>query len=289
MREPPEDARGGYQSLRIPCGSCLGCRKAKALEWAHRCWLESQAHEEQCWVTLTYDDQNVPPQGLVKDHLASWLKRLRSRVAPRQVRFFASGEYGDTTQRPHYHAILFGLSRFEVEHELEPRVNRLTGDEIMPSWTFGFARTDPLTPAAIAYVAGYVAKKIGWHSQFPHEWGEYEQLDRDTGEVIAGRYKNYLRHPPFVVMSRRPGIGAHAKRFWQSWRSHAVYHDRPIPVPRFLHQAYEENASAWDLFNLQQEKLERSKTRDTTRARLEAAEKIAQAFQSHQSSKRSKL
>lgn len=271
LREPSQASESGYEYLRLPCGSCLGCRKARALEWAHRCWLESQAHEEQCWTTLTYDEDSVP-SGLVKDHLSAWLKRLRSRVAPRTVRFFASGEYGERTDRPHYHAILFGLPRAEKA--------------IAESWPHGFVRVDPLSPAAIAYVAGYAAKKIGWHSTYEPMWGEYERLDRETGEITAGRYKNWLKQPPFILMSRRPGIGAHAKKHWASWRRTAVYHGRQIPVPRFLHQAYLENASPESIQQLTQEKQRDSLLRDTSLARLQAAENIAASLQSIQAQKR---
>lgn len=261
LREPSEDTRDGFQRLHIPCSTCLGCRKARALEWAHRCWLESHIHDQTAWVTLTYDDEHLPATGLSKDSLSAWLKRVRSSVYPTQVRFFASGEYGEQTQRAHYHAIIYGLPP--------------DAPALQDKWGNGHVKVDSLTPARIAYTAGYVAKKIGWHSQFPFFVGEYETLDRDTGEVVAGRHKNYMKEPPFVLMSRKPGIGAHARKHWLSWRRQAVYQGRTIPVPRFLHQAYQDNASAWDLFNLDQEKWEHTIKNPTTKQSRLAAEKHA--------------
>ena len=254
LREPRE-RRGDEEFLRLPCGSCLGCRMSRAREWALRCSLESAFHDETCWVTLTYDDQHKPPT-LSKDHLSKWVKRLRARLGDRRLRFFASGEYGEQTYRPHYHAILFGMSG---------------GKDIQEAWPFGFTRTDPLTPAAIAYVAGYAAKKIGWKLE------SGERLDYDTGEV-------YEYQPPFVLMSRRPGIADQARKYWQSWRKHAVYHGREVPVPRFLHQAYLAKATDEQVEQLKQER--KAIIRDLTRERLDAAEAIAQAKQKLQSQRR---
>lgn len=254
LREPRE-RQGTEEYFRLPCGSCLGCRMSRAREWALRCSLESSFHAETCWVTLTYDDAHVPPT-LHKPHVSGWLKRLRARLGDRRIRFFASGEYGERTERPHYHAILFGVSG---------------GSAIQDTWPYGFTRTDPLTPAAIAYVAGYAAKKIGWKLE------NGERVDYSTGEV-------YEYQAPFVLMSRRPGIGGEARRYWQSWRKEAVYSGRKVPVPRFLHQSWLANVTDEQIEELRKERSEI--VRDTSKQALAAAEAHAVSRQSLQSQRR---
>jgi hypothetical protein len=109
-RAPPDTA-----PLALPCGGCLGCRTARAKEWALRCQLELQEHDHAVFTTLTYDEKYLPPT-LNKRHLTLWLKKLRKRTGTTQpVRFFACGEYGEQNARPHYHAILYGLSTKDTQ------------------------------------------------------------------------------------------------------------------------------------------------------------------------------
>lgn len=263
LREP----KGPHlvKRLRLPCGDCVGCRTGRAQEWAIRCTLEEQSHESSLWTTLTYAPEFLPG-GLQKRHLSGFLKRLRARVAPRRVRFFASGEYGERFGRPHYHVILFGLP---------------DASQISEAWPYGHARTYALTPALISYTAGYCAKKIGWRAEYPFEFGLYERINYETGEVTSGRYKNYFVQPPFVEMSVKPGIGGFARRHWRSWRTAAIHNGREVPVPRYLHAAWLANASQAEQDALQEEQEARvyEKTRMGSLApeRIAAGAKIAAA------------
>lgn len=218
------DTKHSRYKLNLPCGTCIGCRRANALKWAVRCTLEQQDHEHQCWATLTYEEKYKPPT-LRKDHLQGWLKRLRSwhsgksHGPPKKIRFFASGEYGDKFGRPHYHAILYGLAISDA-------------GSIQQTWPYGSTQVDLLTPAAISYVAGYTAKKNGLRRYLPRP----EQVDPHTGEV-------YTYQPPFIQMSRNPGIGGNARQYWQSWEHFAITNGLTIPVPRYLHEAWKENTT----------------------------------------------
>ena len=253
------------EAYRLPCGGCLACRANKARDWAIRCQLELKDHNEACWVTLTYSDDMLPLT-LQKPDLSAWLKRLRARhQQSRSIRFFASGEYGERTQRPHYHAILFGLS---------------DDPSIQDTWQHGHVQVDELTPASIAYVAGYTSKKIGWKLE------PRERSDPETGEC-------YTWQPPFIHMSRRPGIASSVRDNWLSWRKTAIYNGRSVPVPQFLHQAFRNNASVNALDNLKTEKdmkhltpLPSTATIDYWHDRLQAEKAILIAKHDHQSSKR---
>lgn len=211
--------------LLLPCGSCVGCQISRAREWAIRCSLEQQLHREVSFVTLTYADKYCPPT-LSRPDLSLFFRYLRRKVG--KVRFFGCGEYGERRHRPHYHAILFGSADLEAAQR---------------SWGKGFVTLEPVTPARISYTAGYCAKKLGFHR------AKGEEIDYSTGEV-------YEHQPPFLQMSRRPGIGGDFRRHWRSWRRTAVWQGRPFPVPRFLHASFRENALQSDLAALELEKLE---------------------------------
>lgn len=200
---------------------------AKAREWAYRCTLELQAHHSAAFTTLTYNEENVP-LSLSREHLSAFLKRLRKQFPTGTIRFFGCGEYGEKTQRPHYHTILFGA---DERHR----------NVIEDTWGLGNTRTERITPRRIAYTAGYCSKKVGFRQDIE------ERIDYETGEV-------YEWQPPFIQMSRRPGLGAHAKKYVESWRSHAIYDGQRIPVPRFLHEAWKQQASEADKEDLLYEK-----------------------------------
>lgn len=284
-REPPD-----ANHLRLPCGKCIGCRSSRALGWALRCQLELQQHDEAVFTTLTYNDENLPPT-LRKRDLQLWLKRLRRTLERSQqrrelqhletntpastqsLRFFGCGEYGETTGRPHYHAILFNLG---VRHR----------DRIEDTWGLGHTRTEEITPARIAYTAGYVAKKIA--IQFR---GSYETVDPDTGEVTLrfskDTYHNGIRwQDQFIQMSRRPGIGGQAREHWQSWRLFAVLNGTKLPVPRYLHEAWKQQADNIQKEELELEKIKLAILRDTSEPRLQAGEKNAEARQAQRAASR---
>jgi len=205
--------------LALPCGTCLGCRATRAQHWALRCHLESLDHRDTAVTTLTYDDDFLPPT-LEKRALQLWLKRLRKNKA-RKIRFFACGEYGEQFGRPHYHAILFGVNAEESE-------------SIDNAWQRGRTKTDNVSLKAINYVTGYTVKKIGWSSRHLEE-----RIDYETGEV-------YNWQPPFQLMSRRPGLGATARQHFHSWKQYAISNGAKLSVPRYLKDAWEDQAEPND-------------------------------------------
>lgn len=158
------------------CLQCMPCRINTARKWTARMVLEACCHEQASFITLTYDEEHLPDGGtLVPRDLQLWLKRLREQCKF-PIRFYAVGEYGDRTQRPHYHAALFGVGR---EHSLVVR----------ETWGCGLTDTGDLTIQSARYIAGYVTKKL---------------TKRDDPRLLAGQ------HPEFARMSLRPGIGASA-------------------------------------------------------------------------------
>lgn len=248
------------EPLSLPCGNCIGCKTANARAWALRCHLELHRHKHAAFTTLTYNERTLPPT-LQKRDLQLFFKRLRKSVgATRSIRFFGCGEYGEQNKRPHYHAIIFGLSK-------ESR------DVIEKAWGLGITHTVNATPATIAYTAGYTAKKLGKQDRAT------ERVDPETGEVFRWQ-------PPFLQMSRRPGIGGHAREHINSWRSFAIHNGNKVPVPRFLHEAWKQTATPLQIEELLYEKQLTALTRNTTKETLKAAEKDAITRQQLRRSKR---
>lgn len=177
-------------SLPVGCQRCLPCLINRRRVWAARLLLERKVHQSSCVVTLTYRPESVPSGGNLRPKdVQDWLKRLRSMLSPRKIRFFLAGEYGEKNGRPHYHCALFGVSALDIAG---PDVC-IRGGSILyysqssplaRSWGLGFVSAGELTEQSAKYICGYVTKKI---------------------ESIGGRDDG--RVPEFNRMSLRPGIG----------------------------------------------------------------------------------
>ncbi|MEM2002484.1 MAG: hypothetical protein QXT77_07565 [Candidatus Methanomethylicaceae archaeon] len=159
----------------------MPCRINRRRAWAWRIFLETHSHDASIFVTLTYNDAHLPPGGtLVPEDYRNFLKRLRRYVEPRRFRFFCVGEYGEQTERPHFHLCLFGLDFGDRSNVVRAWSDR--GDPI------GFVHIGDVTLDSAQYCAGYVVKK----------------LTSKSDPRLNGR------HPEFARMSLRPGIGAPA-------------------------------------------------------------------------------
>ena len=192
------------RSVVVPCGKCIGCRLQKSRQWADRMMLELACSEKAIFLTLTYNNEHCPPASfddddnvltytLDKRDCQLFLKRLRDFFSDRKIRFFLSGEYGPQTQRPHYHAIIFGLGLDDFPDKVEKGRNELDqvwykSDTMERIWKNGFALFSDVSWKTCAYVARYVQKKL---------YGE-----------PALQYAIRNCTPEFSLMSRKPGIGA---------------------------------------------------------------------------------
>ena len=228
----------GTANLEIPCGRCIGCRTDKATEWASRCTHEASLWASNHFVTLTYDDEHLPANGhLQARDLQLFIKRLRKYVSssteldrdPRvSVRYFACGEYGETTERPHYHGLFFNLGLTDLV-----RVGGRPGPggrspalyesaALRELWPSGSNRIGEATPAAAAYIAQYNLKKQGAGGH-----------DRDGVE----------RPPPFLRMSLKPAIGHDWLKRYQTDLQHGylVTSDgRQKRIPRYYRKKVSE-------------------------------------------------
>lgn len=152
----------------------MHCRFNRRRLWAHRMILEAVVHPTATFLTLTYNDENLPDAGsLVPRDVTLFLKRLRFALPGRTIRYFLVGEYGDESERPHYHAALYNVGYEDYA-------------AIQDAWPHGFVYLGDLTWDSASYIAGYVTKK----------------MTSKNDERLQGRY------PEFARMSLRPGIGA---------------------------------------------------------------------------------
>ena len=210
------------RELSLPCGRCIGCRIARARAWAIRCVHESQCHDDSVFVTLTYDDAHLKSPSLEYRDFQLFIKRLR-KFKGGGVRFFACGEYGEENLRPHFHALLFGVS-FVARELIGKSLYR--SPELERLWPFGMSSFGDVTFQSAGYVARYSVKKITGDLADEH----YKRLDVASGEIVSVV-------PEFGRMSLKPGIGyPWFVRFWRDVyiaRDGVVVNGKVCPSPRY--------------------------------------------------------
>lgn len=225
----PAKARNRDNPISLPCNNCIGCRIARSQEWATRLMHESQMHEKNCFITLTFNDEHLPENYSVsKRDTQLFMKRLRKHLEPSKVRFFAVGEYGDLNLRPHYHLIIFGHDW--PDKQLHTRcpdtgVQLWTSAELATLWSFGFSTSGDVNYKTAAYCARYVLKKING-DRAPDHYTRFHPFNNTL----------HLVEPEYITMSTVPGLG---ETWFHKYKSDVFPSDflvvdgRQTRVPRF--------------------------------------------------------
>ncbi|WNK13227.1 MAG: replication initiator protein [Microvirus sp.] len=199
----------------VPCGKCNFCLQNRRLDWSFRLSQEAKVSQASHFLTLTYNDQQIPVDPingltqLSKEDVRLFTKRLRwynskVRVGTEwpTIRYYTVGEYGSKTLRPHYHSIMFNLKE-EVVNEL--------GN----IWGLGTVKVGTVTPASIMYVGKYHLDKF---------------------QELPGRQKAFAN-----ISNRSGGIGINYlnENVWWHLEHQATYcwsDNKRIPLSRFYRE-----------------------------------------------------
>lgn len=215
MNDPERIRQTGHKYQQIPCGKCYACKLNYSAQWATRLTLEAKDHENNYFITLTYDDDhivqpNVITDGteiykndgtwngtLVKAHPSNFIRRLREYFRRKgfkeKIIYYYCGEYGGETKRPHYHLILLNcpldIKEFYDFHMDKKHKMHWKSKEIERYWNKGIVDIAEVEWSSCAYVARYCMKKL-----------------TDSGE--PKEYYTMGKIPEFVRMSTHPAIGS---------------------------------------------------------------------------------
>lgn len=180
----------------LPCGQCIGCRLDSSRSWGVRGVHEAAMHKDNCFLTLTYNDDNIVwsqssgEMTLFADDLQKFWKRLRKRLPDDvKIRYISCGEYGEETHRPHYHALLFGFRPDDLTfYKMSKRGDIYYNSAFLNSvWQKGNVIIGDVNFLTSAYVGRYVTKKLN---------GEQGKIEYEDIQA------------PFIRASNRPGIGS---------------------------------------------------------------------------------
>lgn len=231
----------------IPCGHCAGCKLYSRSSWANRMEMELAYHENAWFLTLTYDDEHIPYRytwdtgtgeiitenySLRYEDLQGFWKRLRRyieyhKLGNSKIMYYAAGEYGGQTHRPHYHAIVYDLpiKKEDLKVYKKERGNVYYNCEwIKKIWGNGFVVLSAATWNSMSYTAGYTAKKV-----YGKEGKEF--------------YKELGILPERPMMSTKPAIGAayyydHAAEIYEKDQIQ-LKNGRLVKPPRYFDKLFD--------------------------------------------------
>jgi hypothetical protein len=224
-----------YEGIYLNCGRCIGCRLERSRQWAIRCLNEAELYEDNCFITLTYNNDNLPEDKSVHvEDFQKFMKRFRKKYKGFKavqrgekvtfpIRYFHCGEYGEKLSRPHYHACIFNFDFKDKElWSVRDGINLYRSNALESLWPFGYSTIGDVTFESAAYVARYITKKI-------------------TGDQSKDHYQG--KNPEYVSMSRRPGIGTDFyKQFGKELYNYdemIVRKDIKLKPPKFYDTLYE--------------------------------------------------
>lgn len=216
-----------YDRLILPCGRCLLCTRRYRKMWSLRCLHELKSYNQACFLTLTVDDVHIDsvfPRLIGSDWhslrhkpFQDFAKRLRRTLdygykyrgsvyhGEQPVRYYMCGEYGDEGHRPHYHAVLFGVTPPDCV-PLVGSKSLFVSPMIAKLWPFGYHTIGKVTSDSVAYVAGYCEKKL------------------DGSRSLVALNNNVT--PEYVAMSRgckSRGTGGIGKAFFDRYHDSDLY------------------------------------------------------------------
>lgn len=222
----------GLESLgpvNIPCGQCIGCRLERSRQWAMRCLHEASLYENNCFITLTYNDKNLPSDwSLQKRDYQLFMKNLRKRFVPKNpfnkneypslhdqfkkmfwVRYFHCGEYGEecgNCGKNKDDCRLLGCNNWTP----------IIGRPHYHACLFNIDFADKVLYKTQNGVKLYTSPTL--QELWPHGFSTIGDVNFESAAYVA-RYimkkingekaeEHYLgRQPEYTTMSRRPGIG----------------------------------------------------------------------------------
>lgn len=221
---------------------------------------EARFYDETSFLTLTYRDETLPAGGsLDLPAYQRFLKRLRKHLAPVRVRFFGCGEYGDRTERPHYHLVILGHAFLadRKHHSGTGSLKLYTSETLDKLWPDGFATIGSVTHDSAGYVARYVTKKV-------------------TGdrEKVEAHYRG--RTPEFMTCSKNLGL-----EYFRQFKADLypddfqVFKGRKMRVPRY----YDKQLPEEYLATLKEQRMQRALARasNNTPDRLAVREEVTKA------------
>lgn len=268
--------RKADRKIQLPCGKCIECRLAYSREWGLRSVHEATQHDQNTFLTLTYDDSALTDPKLNYEDFQVFIRALRDSISIRAssiftrktyvvnpISYIVAGEYGSKTKRPHWHTVIFGYKAADEKFKYTSKSGHplFSSESLDKIWGKGIVEAGAVTLESASYCARYALKELA-HGELVDE---YKPLFKaSTRPAIAARWLETFCTDVFNHgrLHLADGSISEIPRYYKKWCekhrpdlwAHYVTQVQPLNINRALTRAEKE-------FN------------ETLNARIEYAEK----------------
>ena len=182
-----------YPTFQLPCGKCRFCRLEYARSWAIRSVHEAAIHDQNCFITLTYNEDHLESEKLVYDDFQAFIRSLRDYLRDtnqeKEIGYIVVGEYGEKNKRPHWHACLFNYRPDDPEYLFS---NDL-GDKVYTSkfltdlWGKGHVSYGDVSFHSAGYIARYSLKKTKDHGKAAYDGEDFQPIFKSSRKYAIGK------------------------------------------------------------------------------------------------------
>lgn len=244
----------GYGTDKVPCGKCPACLRKRQQAWAFRLYQEYLQSETSAFITLTYSDETLPVSKngyptLNKKDFQLFMKRLRKK-SDNKLKYYACGEYGGITDRPHFHAIVFNL----------PQIYTLDSLRMDKVWTKGATHLGNVTMASIGYTTKYMMKGYFKRlSSLDDRTPEFSLMSKGMGQnfltpQMIRYYEEKLR--PYVTLKggvKSPLPRYYKDKLYEKWEQNQMAREvRELKASETERDAHSETEAIKAAFRLNQ-------------------------------------
>lgn len=190
-------------SIVVPCNKCLECLKTRRNQWFLRAWQQFENSDSAIFITLTYNNDNLPFAGVSVRDIQLFIKRVREenrKYTDKKLSYYFVSEYGNKHKRPHYHGIIYNCE--------------LDIDVIEEKWNKGFIYVGEVNSKSINYVSKYIGK---------------------IKFVPRGQRKNFILFSKSLGMDFIKNHPLYSKKYFRVYTDKSSY---IIPLPRSWRQRY---------------------------------------------------
>jgi len=214
----PKNRSKQYAEFQLPCGKCLHCRLEYARSWAVRCMHEAQIHENNIFLTLTYDDAHLGDGRLDYRDFQLFMKKLR-KTQNGLIGFNVVGEYGERTKRKHWHAILFNFRPSDAKHlyTSDSGHDVSNSESLERLWGRGKIEFGGVTFDSANYVSRYSAKKLVHGNDGEHQ---FHPVSRKSNKHAIGKrwleqnWRDIFNYGELLIDGKPVGA---IPRYYEKW------------------------------------------------------------------------
>lgn len=240
----------------VPCGKCEECKSRKKKDYELRGIIEYQKENMQIFITLTYNEDNLPKTKLLqipqfsKNDITKYVKRLRENIYnhiakkesrdkkdvrdSEKIKYLITSEYGEERKRPHYHAIISIPSKSYFMELIKIIQNTWDKGFTMLGQNFGIVNS----VNGIKYVTKYITKSSGEEEHLQNIMKRYEEEIKKSDAKRAKELQKEMENYQSKFFHISNGFGEYEPKI-SEWKENKIYvAEKGYTIPNYFKYKY---------------------------------------------------